>query len=186
MGLLGPRLLALLADDVKANWWPLRGRIHVRRSHDPFGDCSHCSSDSAPRPRRRRGRDVRMTRARCGCARASFRARALSKVTRAACRQDRHVRVTRRCARGWLGQRPYSLRGVPPPPNSGGALTLISALAGGVAGALAGHNYEANKTAVWSAVGVGLVFTIWGEAHLASGNDHLQQSIWFYNRDLPR
>lgn len=70
--------------------------------------------------------------------------------------------------------------------NSGGALTLISALAGGVAGALAGHNYEANKTAVWSAVGVGLVFTIWGEAHLASGNDHLQQSIWFYNRDLPR
>ena len=70
--------------------------------------------------------------------------------------------------------------------NSGGALTLIGGVAAGVAGALAGRNYEANKTAVWSVLGVGFVFSLWGGAHLASGNDHLQQSIWFYNRDLPR
>lgn len=70
--------------------------------------------------------------------------------------------------------------------NTGGGLTLVSLLAAGVSGGLAGRNYEANKTAVWSLLGVSLVFSVWGGAHLASGRDHLEQSIWFYNRDLPR
>jgi len=35
-------------------------------------------------------------------------------------------------------------------------------------------------------LGVSLVFSLSGGAHLAAGNDQLQQSIWFYNRELPR
>jgi len=70
--------------------------------------------------------------------------------------------------------------------NTGGALTLVGALAAGVAGGLAGNSYEDKKTAVWSLLGVSLVFSVWGGAHLAAGNDQLQQSIWFYNRELPR
>jgi hypothetical protein len=70
--------------------------------------------------------------------------------------------------------------------NTGGVLTLVGVVAAGVAGGLAGRDYEANKTAVWSLLGVSLVFSLWGGAHVAAGNDQLQQSIWFYNRDLPR
>ena len=70
--------------------------------------------------------------------------------------------------------------------NSGGALTLIGAVVGGVAVGLAEHDYEGQKTAVWSLVGVSFVFSLWGGAHVASARDHLEQSVWFYNRDLPR
>jgi len=70
--------------------------------------------------------------------------------------------------------------------NTGGILTLVGLTGAAVASGLAERDYEANKTAIWSLLGVGLVFSIWGGAHLAAGNDHLQQSIWFYNRDLPR
>jgi len=70
--------------------------------------------------------------------------------------------------------------------NNGGALTLVGALAAGVAGGLAANNYEHRKAAVWSLLGVSLVCSLSGGAQLAAGNDQLQQSIWFYNRELPR
>jgi len=70
--------------------------------------------------------------------------------------------------------------------NTGGALTLIAVGLAGVAGGVAGRNYEDHKTTVLSLLGASLVFSIWGGAHLSAGNDQLQQSIWLYNRDLPR
>ena len=72
--------------------------------------------------------------------------------------------------------------------STGGALTLIGALAGGVAAGLAYDraHYDAHKTAFWSLAAVSLTFSLWGGAHVTSGRDHLERSIWFYNRDLPR
>jgi hypothetical protein len=72
--------------------------------------------------------------------------------------------------------------------NTGGALLLVGAVAAGAAAGLAydRSHYEKNKTAFWSLFGVGLTFSIWGGVHVTKSNDHLQQSIWFYNRDLPR
>lgn len=70
--------------------------------------------------------------------------------------------------------------------STGGALTLVGVAAAVVAGSLAGRNFDDHKTAVWSLLGVSFVFSVWGGAHVASGRDHLEQSIWFYNRDLPR
>lgn len=72
--------------------------------------------------------------------------------------------------------------------NRGGALLLVAAVASGVAIGLANDqaSYDKHKGVVWASVGVGLVFSIWGGANVTKASDHLQQSIWFYNRDLPR
>ena len=72
--------------------------------------------------------------------------------------------------------------------NRGAPLLLIGAVAAGVAAGLAydQEHYREHKGLVWGLLGVGVTFSIWGGANVVKANDQLQQSIWFYNRDLPR
>lgn len=72
--------------------------------------------------------------------------------------------------------------------NRGAPLILIGAVAAGVAVGLAYDEarYRDNKGLFWGMIGVGFTFSVWGGANVVKANDQLQQSIWFYNRDLPR
>lgn len=72
--------------------------------------------------------------------------------------------------------------------NRGGGLLLVGLAAAGVVGALAYDeaHYRDNKALVLGFAAVSLTFTIWGGASQMKASDQLQQSIWFYNRDLPR
>lgn len=72
--------------------------------------------------------------------------------------------------------------------NRGGAFTLVGVVAAGIAGAL-GYNerrYQDHKTLFWGLLGVGLTFSVAGSVQITKASDHLQRSIWFYNRDLGR
>jgi len=72
--------------------------------------------------------------------------------------------------------------------NTGGALQLVGAVLAGAVGGLAydaGH-YNDHKGLVWGLGIASITFSIWGGAKQVSASDHLQQAIWFYNRDLPR
>jgi hypothetical protein len=72
--------------------------------------------------------------------------------------------------------------------NRGGALLLVGAVFAGAAGGLLREQatYDDHKTLFWSLLSVGFVFSVWGGANHVSASDHLQQSIWYYNRDLGR
>lgn len=72
--------------------------------------------------------------------------------------------------------------------NRGGRLLLVGAVAAGFAVGLASDHtyYREHEGLIWSLAGVGFVFSIWGGANQVSASDHLQQAMWFYNRDLPR
>jgi len=72
--------------------------------------------------------------------------------------------------------------------NTGGALLLIGAVFAGVVGGLAYDeaHYRDHEGLVLGFAVTSLVFSIWGGAKQVSAQDHLQQAIWFYNRDLGR
>lgn len=72
--------------------------------------------------------------------------------------------------------------------NTGGGLLLVGAVFAGVVGGLAydrAHYDDHKGLAIGFAV-ASLTFTLWGGSKQISASDHLQQAIWFYNRDLPR
>jgi len=72
--------------------------------------------------------------------------------------------------------------------NSGGALLLVGAVLAGVVGGLAYDkaHYDDNKGLVWGFGLSSVTLGIWGGAKQVQANNHLQQAIWFYNRDLGR
>lgn len=72
--------------------------------------------------------------------------------------------------------------------NRGAGLLLVGLVSAGVVGALAydEQHFQDNKGLVIGSAVVSVTFTIWGGAKQISARNHLQQSIWFYNRDLPR
>jgi hypothetical protein len=70
--------------------------------------------------------------------------------------------------------------------NRGGAFMLLGAVFAAAAGALAYDQYEGHEGVFWGLLGAGLTFSIIGGGNVRKANDHLEQSIWFYNRELPR
>jgi hypothetical protein len=70
--------------------------------------------------------------------------------------------------------------------NRGGVFVLLGAVFAGAAGALAYDQYEGHEGFFWGLLGAGLTFSIIGGSSVRKANDHLEQSIWFYNRELAR
>jgi hypothetical protein len=72
--------------------------------------------------------------------------------------------------------------------NTGGALLLVGAVFAGVVGGLAYDeaHYNDHRGLVVGFAVASLTFTIWGGSKQVSASDHLQQAMWFYNRDLGR